>query len=303
MRIKIGVLLFFILIVVIIYKGFEYLLNLKEGLKVPYDEGQWNIENLNDYNKLDLNNYGIVQALTKYEFANNCIKKGPDDIATLIVIGTANNFEAYYSTNEFNNSKYNKSQPQPQPPPQPQPTAIPGPTEARGVVLKHSIFSDSSKDKKYISATSYQDDTTLWDYDGNEKWNLYAKKDETGKFKGALICNGNNKCIISHNRSSNLDESLNLKDNTDDSYEGSRNIWKLTKYGDKYTICTRVKLDYGSESTHVCLQPWIHRKSRRGVVKRVTQLVGAKMGYDENQAPPSSLLWELDGLPVDFMKE
>ena len=298
MRIKIGVLLLFILIVVIIYKGFEYILNLKEGLKVPYDEGLWNIENLNDYIKLDLNNYGIVQALTKYEFANNCIKNGPDDIATLIVIGTANNFEAYYSTKEFVNSKYNKSSSQQSP--QSVPTAISGPTEAR-VLLKHSILSDSPKDKKYISAYSYKDDTTLWDYDGSEKWNLYAKTDETGK-KGVLICNENNKCIISHNKSSNLDESLNLHDKPKDSYEGSRKIWKLTKYGDKYTICTRVKLDNGSESTHVCLQPWVHSKSRGGKVKRVTQLVGANMGYNENQEPPSSLLWQLDGLPENFMK-
>jgi len=344
MIIKIFVVSILLIIIMTIITGCLLLLDIKEGMRDPIDRGWYNLTDIKDFTPLDLAVNSIPQSSSITEFAKSCVEKGPPDIATLLITGSSGDYVAHYSKVKIDpNAAYSKiktltgleisktpttppvstlesesesesqSQSQSQSQPQPQPTAIPaipGQMEARDIVLKHSILSNSPKDKTHISAKSdATTNTTLWEYNGGEKWNLYAKKNKTGEFEGTLICNSNNKCITSHNRSSNLGKNVNLIEKPS---EGStRTLWKLTKHDDKYTICTRVNLDDNkSNLTHLCLEPWIENKfissptkAYKGSRLTPTPELGARIGYDESNAPPNGLLWELKELPENFMKK
>ena len=107
---KLGLILFFLLINVTLYVGLLNILNALrktnikrtfEGLKVAVSQGRKEVPNLDrSYTFLDLNKYNIKQKPSIKEFADDCVNKGPDNIATLFVTGSPPNYIAYYSTNK-----------------------------------------------------------------------------------------------------------------------------------------------------------------------------------------------------------
>ena len=102
--------LFFITIIAIIAGGWS-LSNIKEGMRKPLYEGQWNIDEIEkNYKLLNLKEYEIPQSSSLTAFAESCVANGPPDIATLLIIGDSNKYVAYYSDVAIDPStKYNKS--------------------------------------------------------------------------------------------------------------------------------------------------------------------------------------------------
>jgi hypothetical protein len=136
----------------------------------------------------------------------------------------------------------------------------------------------------------------MWESGGNEKWNFYVPNSFDDNSKGTLICNDKDQCITARSKKANLDESLKLTPKTEVGYQD--NSWKLTKYGDNYTICTDINLVGENNTTKICMQPFWHVHNNN--IKTRLNTVIARWGYNNNVPPPKEYFWEIKGIPNDF---
>jgi len=137
-----------------VFKVNKGLKRSEEGMRTASDEGNWNVNDLNEYKSLDLVKYKIPQDSSMTVFAQSCVTNGPSDIVTLLILGSPSNYVAYYSTANFDKNKYVKSsdsQPVSSQPGSSQQTSTPVPTEPPKGKDCGALLIDGSTIKDYLS--------------------------------------------------------------------------------------------------------------------------------------------------------